>query len=124
MANQQDYAIAYITVNGALLGQEGSFTMSRTSNAQVIKTVAGGYTGDSPGAPMCEVSIKNFVPQAGIEFDAGTYIQTLTRVKVGILMSGKIAESQGIFYEDDTAHGTDSPASYDLKFRGSYPVFV
>ena len=123
MANDALYSLIYARIKGALLTEEASISLRRMSNAQVVKTVAKGLAGLSPGAPACEISISNAVPAADLEFDAGPSMLALEEVEFCVEGFGKQAVFKAWITEDGLEHAVDSPSKYDFKAVGRFPVF-
>lgn len=122
MANQL-YSLIYITVNGRLLTEEFSASMSRSSNSNAVMTVAKGYSGEAPGAAMAEVDISNAVPAAGFEFNAQDYIEGLVPVEVGVQMGSQRAIVKGFIISDSMKHSVNSESNYEFKMRGPFARF-
>jgi hypothetical protein len=122
--NLQTYALAYLTIENALLSQEGSVSLRRTTGSQPVHTVANGYSGESPGSPMCEAVITSAVPLATIEYDPGVVMLGLIPVELGVIMAGKTAKSKGFIHEDEYQHAVDQAAKQTLHFRGRFPTFA
>jgi hypothetical protein len=124
VSNPQLYALLYVTVDGALLTEESSVQVRRASNAQIVQTTAKGFAGVSPGAPMVNISIKNALPAADIEYDAGDVITSLAVVEIGVIHpSGKQLVAKGFILEDTFGHSVGSESNYDFEFVGSMPGF-
>lgn len=122
MAGQyQVYTLIYVTINNALLTQEGSCTMRRTTGSQPVHTVPNAYSGESPGSAMCEMEIESAVPLAAVEFDPTSLMQGLVPAEVAFVMAGKTYASKGFIYEDDYRHAVNQEAKQTLRFRGSFP---
>lgn len=117
------YSVMYILVEGALLAQHGSASLTRTTGSSEVKSVALGYCGETPGAPMGELSIKSAVPVAGLEFDAGKVMIAMKPVEIGLLSHGKQATFKGFIIKDAVSHSVGSEESYDFDARGQMPVF-
>lgn len=113
------YSLIYVLADSSLLSEEASVTMSRSTGSSEVKTVAKGYAGESPGAPTIELDVTNMVPAAGIEFDAGRYMSTMTPVEMGLLAFGKQLTFKGFIISDSIKHSVGSESSYDFKARGS-----
>lgn len=121
MGNSQLYSLAYVTVENALLTEEASCTVRRSANAQMVNTVAKGFAGVSPGAPMVQIDVKNAVPAADFELNAGQFIETLQAVEVGVIgPGGKQLKAKGFILEDTFQHSVNSEATYDFTFHGSF----
>lgn len=121
--NQQLYSLLYCTVNGALLTEHISVEIRRLTDAQVIKTVAKGFAGVSPGAPWCSVDVKNAVPSTDFELDPGPFMKALEAVEMGFQIASKQGVSKGFILEDSISGAVDSPSGLSFKFIGSYPDF-
>ena len=89
MSNLQIYTLAYVTVNGAILTEEASITVHRRTNSNAVNTVAKGYAGESPGAPNCEIQVKNAVPSADFELNPGPFMKALQVVEFGVIAAGR-----------------------------------
>lgn len=121
MSEFQLYALAYVLVEGAILTQEGSVTVNRSTNSQPVSTVANGYSGESPGAPMVQIQVKNAVPSADFEMNPGRYMKGLKEVEIGVLgPGGKQLTARGFIIEDTFSHAVNSESSLDFTFRGKF----
>jgi hypothetical protein len=123
MPAQQLYSLIYVSVNGALLTEEGSVDIKRMNDAQVIKTVAKGFAGMSPGAPMCEVDITSAIPSADFEFDPGPAMLSLSPVEIGLQVAGKVGVAKGFIVEQSLRHAVDSPSSMSIRAICQFPEF-
>lgn len=123
MSNVQLYSLAYCTVDGALLTEEASVNVNRASGAQPVNTVAKGFAGVSPGAPTIKIQVKNAVPAADFEFNAGQHISTLQVVEIGIIAAGKQLTAKGFIMEDTFQHSVNSESAYDFDFMGGFVDF-
>jgi hypothetical protein len=125
MANVQQYALLYATVNGALLTEEASINVTRQTRSQEVNTTAKGYAGESPGAVLMEIDVTSAVPATGIEFDAFSAMVSLTPVNLGILgPGGKVLKVKGFIISDSIQHSVNSESKYDFKFRGTMTAFT
>lgn len=124
-ANFQQYSLIFVGVNGALLAEHAEAQFKRASNAKIVETVAKGFAGLSPGAPVCQGRVMNVIPAAsGLEYDAGPVIVSLTVVQLKIVRSdGKGCTFPAFILDDDTSHGVGKAASYDFSFMGSFPAW-
>lgn len=115
------YTLAYILIDGMLLAQEGSITVTRTTGSNPVHTVALGYSGESPGAAMVEIDVKNAVPSADFEMNPGKYMKALKEVEVGVLgPGGKQLVARGFIISDTFTHSVGAEASLEFKFRGKF----
>lgn len=119
--NLQLYTLVYCTINGALLTEEASVTVTRSTNSQAVNTVAKGYAGESPGAAMMEVDVDNAVPAADFEFDPGDNMAALTPAEMGLVgPGGKRLKGKGFIISDTLKHGVNSESMISFKFRGGF----
>jgi hypothetical protein len=99
--------------------EEQEVTLSRTSDAQIVKTVGKGMAGVSPGAPMSEWDVKNAVPIGNFEFDAGKKIIGNIPAKLYILGPAGMQNRGECFIISDTfTHAVNQEAVYTFKAVG------
>jgi hypothetical protein len=123
MADLQLYTLIYITADSGLLSEEASVSLGRETGSAAAKTVAKGYAGETPGAPMCELQVSNMVPAAGMEFDAGEYMRTMKPIEMGLLSHGKQLTFKGFIISDSIKHSVSGDAGYDFNVRGQFSVW-
>jgi hypothetical protein len=116
----QLYTLIYCLAESSLLSEEASVTLNRSTNSTASNTVAKGYSGETPGAPMCELQVANMVPAAGIEFNAGKYMKTMTPVEMGLLSHGQQLTFKGFIIGDSIKHSVNGDAGYDFTVRGAF----
>ncbi len=121
--NNQLYSLIYATINGKLLTEHLSVQVRRMTDAQIVKTVAKGFAGLSPGSLMCTIDIKNAIPSLDFELDPGPFMRALESVEIGLQLASRIAVSKGFIIEDSFSHAVDSPSGLEFKFVGSFPDF-
>jgi hypothetical protein len=119
----QLYTLMYITADSSLLSEEASVTLNRETGSTPAKTVAKGYSGETPGAPMCELDVGNMIPAVGMEFNAGKYMKTMTPVEMGLLSHGQQLTFKGFIIGDTFKHSVNGDAGYDFKVRGAFADF-
>lgn len=116
----QLYTLIYVLADSALLSEEASVTLNRETGSQPAKTVAKGYAGETPGAPMVELQVSNMVPAAGMEFDAGQYMVAMKPIEMGLLSHGKQLTFKGFIVSDSIKHAASGEAGYDFNVRGVF----
>ena len=114
---QQTYSKVTCYWNGNQLQQETEVTIKRSSGSQPVKTVSGGYAGESPGSPMCEITVTSAVPMIAMEFDPGGVIQNLTPGQLTLFCAGKTLTTGGQIFEDNLTHGVDTAAKQSFSLR-------
>lgn len=114
------YTEAYVYIDGRLLAEEASLTISRATNSQAVNTVAKGYGGESPGAASIEISVESAVPSADFDLNPGSFMQTLKPVELTVFAAGKTLTSKGFIISDSFTHGVNTAASISFQFRGSF----
>jgi len=119
MSEFQLYAQAAVLVDGLFLTQESSVTVARATNSQAVNTVALGYAGESPGAAMVEITVRNAVPSADFELNPGKFMKKMQEVELGILgPGGKQLTARGFIISDNFQHAVNSESSLEFSFRG------
>lgn len=119
MSEFQLYAQAAVLVDGLFLTQESSVQVQRTTNSQAVNTVALGYAGESPGAPMVEITVSSAVPSADFELNPGKFMKRLQECEIGILgPGGKQLTARGFIISDNFQHAVNSASSLEFSFRG------
>jgi hypothetical protein len=109
------YTNAAVYIQGALLLQATSVTIDRKTGAQPQLTLAGGFVGMSPGAPMMEISFANAVPSAGMEFDPGEFMKLLSTTAFTIFAGNRSLTTTGFVTEDSFKKAANSEAVLDIK---------
>lgn len=116
----ENYTNVLVYLDDALLAQATRVRVRRSSGSSQVATMALGYAGESPGVSMCEIDVSNAMPINDIEFDPGTFIETLKRSKITLYASGKKLSSRGQIHEDSVEYAVNSPANLDFSFRGKF----
>lgn len=120
-----NYALFKIFVNTNQMAQASSFTLRRMSNSQPVETLALQYSGESPGAARCEISITVHVPTADFELNPGKFIVKNEKVQLDIVHpNGKTLTSNGFIIDDNLDQAVNSPVKLVFNFRGQYADFV
>jgi len=118
MANVKNYTKAVVYVNGNLLTEESNCTVKRDSGGNTVKTVAKGFAGRSPGAPMTMITIKNAVPSADFEINPGPFMNQTESVEVSVFAAGRTLTVVGFITSDNFQHGVDAAAELEFEFEG------
>ncbi len=118
MANVQRYTKAAVYVNSSLLTEESNVTVKREDGGNAVKTVAKGYGGRSPGAPMTTITVRNAVPSADFEFNPGPFMNQTEAVEISIFAAGKTLTVEGFIISDNFQHGIDNAAELEFDFEG------
>lgn len=125
MSNLVAYTLLFETADGALLSQEQSIQIDRTTNSQAVSTVANGYSGESPGAAMIEVTVESAVPAPGLEFDAGKKMAGLIPTSLFTIgAGGKQLKGQCMIISDSIKHSVNSPTAYTFRARGPMALWT
>ena len=120
MANLGLYTKALVYWNGKQLTEETSASVSRETNAQIVKTVAKGLAGVSPGAAMITVSVKNAAPSTDFELNPGPFMGGLQVGELTIFAAGRTLTSKGFILKDNFSHAVDSASELDFDFTGQF----
>lgn len=121
MSELQLYSLLYVLVDGNLLAQHGSVTVNRATNSQAVNTVANGYSGESPGAAMCEIQVTSAVPSADFEMNPGKYMKALKKAEIAVLgPGGKQLTVPCFIISDSVKHSVNAESSLDFSARGKF----
>jgi hypothetical protein len=117
--NLQLYTNAHVYINGSCLSQESSVTISRTTNAQDVITVVGGFSGQVEGAKMLELTVENAVPSADFEMNPGSFMSNLDVVEFTVVAAGRTLTTTGFINSDNFSHAanTESKLSFSAKCK-------
>jgi hypothetical protein len=119
-SNLQLYTAGFVYVNGSLLAEEASVTVSRATNSQQIITVAKGYSGESPGAAMCEITVESVVPAADFELNPGKFMGDLKVCEFTIFAAGNTLTFKGFIISDNFSHAANSESKLSFQARGNF----
>lgn len=133
-SNNQTYAVPYVLINGSIQFENVSMTLQQTSGSNPVKSLAGGYRGESPGSPMNEITLECNIPANGFETQiAGPLDRTiggsalgqpgLTPVQFDVQMAGKNNTFTGQIYDITTTGNEGAVSKITYKARGSFAVF-
>lgn len=118
MSNLQNYTKAVVYINGALLTEESNVTVKRESGGNAVKTVAKGYAGRSPGAPMTTITVKNAVPSLEFELNPGQFINNSESCEISIFAAGRTLTLDAFIIDDNFTHGVDAAAELEFNAEG------
>lgn len=120
MSSLNLYTLAYVLVDGAILTEHASVSVSRATNSQVVNTVAKGYAGESPGAASVEIQVSSAVPSSDFELNPGKYMKALKEVEIGVLVAGKQLTARGFIVSDSFKHSVNNESTLEFTFRGGF----
>lgn len=116
--NVQRYAKAVVYVNSNLLTEESNVTVAREDGGNTVKTVAKGFAGRSPGAPMTTITCRNAVPSTDFELNPGPFMNNTDPVEISVFAAGRTLTVVGFITSDNFQHGVDSAAELEFTFEG------
>jgi len=117
-SNVQKYTKAVVYVNSNLLTEESNCTIKREDGGNAVKTVAKGYGGRSPGAPMTTITVRNAVPSTDFEFNPGPFINNTEEVEITVFAAGRTLTVVGFITSDNFQHGVEAAAELEFDFEG------
>lgn len=118
MANPQLYTNASVSIDGKSLVQHASVKITQKSNATPVKTVGGGWSGVSPGAPETQIDVTSAVPAAGFEYEPSGKMNGTVPVTVTVFAAGKIFKSKGFILDHNFQHAVNAEATSEMMFQG------
>ncbi len=117
----QLYTLLYATLKGALITEAGSIEITRDLKASDVETLAKGWAGLTPGAAVCDLRIKNAVPSADFEIDAGKYMKAYEVAEICVLgPGGKQLVVDCFFLSDSLSSSVNNPTNLDFTLRGPF----
>lgn len=118
--------MAEVHLNGKHLLEEASVQITRNINSQAVNTVAKGYAGESPGAPICEMTVEGAVP-ADAAFDSAQawgFLKSFDSLEVQefaiYLSDNTTLHFHGFIISDSFSHAVNSESKCSFTVRGSY----
>jgi len=122
-SNLQLYTKLFAFVDGKILGQSNSVSITFKSNAQIINTIVYGFQGLSPGSAHIEFSIDNVVPSKDFELDPTPYIGQLKKVELVFDGASRNLRINGFITDSNFSQSTDSPSKLTFSGMGEFGVF-
>lgn len=119
----QLYSSAFATINGKLLTEEASITVTKSSGLNPVFTVNKGFAGMSQGAATAEIDIDNAVPSADFEFNPDSFMQEGSTIEIGIIMAGRQTVFVGFITSATYAHSVNQEAKMSMKIMAGFEVF-
>jgi len=108
------YTNAAVYIEGALLLQATSVQVARKTGAQVQLTMAKGFAGMSPGAPILEITFSNAVPAVEMEYDPGEVMKLLSTQAFTVFAGNRSLTTTGFVTDDTFKKAVNSEASLDI----------
>ena len=119
-SNTQLYTKADVFVDGLHLVEEASVQITRNTNSQAVNTVAKGYAGESPGAPMIEMTVEGAVPAADFELNPQKYMTDLKVAEFTVFAGNSTLTFKGFVVSDSFSHAVNAESKLTFTVRGSY----
>lgn len=113
----QLYTRAKVYVDSALLAEESSVTVQRSTQSTPVYNTPSGYGGETPGAPMIELTVESNVPNGGFDLQPSNF-NDLGFVEIVVeLENGSLLPFEGFIYQDNFQHAINSNATFSLNAR-------
>ena len=114
------YTQAEVFINGSKLAEEAQVSVERNTNAQVVNTVAKGYAGLAPGAPVMNIKITNAVPALAFELNHGAFMGMtsgggLQVLEVTIFAAGQTLTAKGFAMSDNFSHAVNTESKLEIS---------
>jgi hypothetical protein len=110
------YTNAQVYLRGKLLCEAASVKIDRKTNATQVATMALGFSGATPGAGMCEISVESKVPSADFEVDPGSFfVKKLVPVDLTVFAAGRTFSSQVLIHEDNFSAGVNQDSALSFN---------
>lgn len=124
MANLERYTKATLYINGTLTSESSSITVKQAGGGSPVKTIAKGYAGRSPGAPMTMISVDSAVPSSDFEFNPGIVIKNTEVVELTVFAAGRTLTSKGFITDSSFSYSTESNSKLSFEFEGEFAEFA
>ncbi len=115
------YTLAIVLLDGSLLTEESSVTIDRDGRMQPVDTVAKGFAGMSPGAPIIRIDIENGVPARDFEVNPGRYFINpgdIQIVELTVFAANRRLTTKGFILKDNFRHAVNAEARLAFNFIG------
>lgn len=119
----QLYSLIYASVDGLLLTEEASITITKNAGLNPVFTVAKGFAGMSQGAPTVEIDVDNAVPSADFEFNPDAKMLEGQTVEIGILMAGRQTVVTGFITSATYSHSVNAESKMSFKVMANFEPF-
>lgn len=123
MAQPQLYSNAKVYVNGQLLSEEASVSVTFHSGLNPVFTTSKGWSGHSQGSPYLEISVDNAVPDAGFEWDPGAAMAEGQFVKVSVQAASAVLTATCSVIQADFSHSVNNESKLSIRFQGEFAQF-
>ncbi len=117
------YSNAFVTVNGRLLAEEASVTLTKNSGLNPVFTVAKGFAGMSQGAGTLEIDIESAVPSADFEFAPDAFIKSGSVIEVGVIMANRQTVAKGFIMSASYSHSVNAESKLSMKIMAGLEPF-
>jgi hypothetical protein len=117
------YSSAFVTIDGRLLAEEASVSITKHSGLNPVFTVLKGFAGVSQGAGTMEITIDNAVPSADFEFNPDGFLKSGSVIEVGVLMASKQTVARGFVMEATYHHSVNQESRLSFKVMTGLEVF-
>lgn len=117
MANQI-YEKGAVFIDGQLLSESTSVSISIDPQNQPIFTQQKGFAGVSPGATQTQISVESAVPVVGFEYDFTDALQSVKEVEITVFAHSKKTTCKGFLMKVDQKYGVNQAASVSFDFIG------
>lgn len=120
MASPQLYSRAKVYVNSTLLAEESSVTVQRQTQSSPVFNTPNGYGGETPGAPMIELTCQSNVPNAGFDLQPSNFNELGFVELLVELDNGSILPFEAVIYQDNFEHSINSNSVFSFSARGKF----
>lgn len=123
MSDLQLYANIFSGIDGKLLLEQQTVSLSKKSGLNPVFTVGSGFAGMSQGASTMEISIENAVPTTDLEFNPDMYLRTGAVVEVSFIMAGRQTVAKGFITEANYSYSVNEHAKVSMTIMARFSDF-
>jgi hypothetical protein len=114
MASLQTYDRGAFFLDGQLLIESQSVSVTVDPKLNEVTTTQKGFAGVSPGAEMTSIDVASALPRSGVEYDALLVIQGVEIVEALLFVGAAKYKAKGYINNLKIETGTDRAASYSF----------
>jgi len=119
------YGQLAIYINGSLLTETTSISISRSMETQDIHLVGGGFQGILTSTPVVTVEVKSATPSTSFELDPGRFMKSNAQINFTISNSGSnTIQFKGFIIEDNFESAVNSNSTLSFKAKGIFQHFT
>lgn len=123
MSALQDFANAFVYLDGLLLTTSSQVTVEKKSGLNMVETTVLGLAGAVRGSSRVEISVENAIPSADFEVNPDPFMETGRIVEIKIVMGSRVSIHNGYLTDATYSHSVNDASKVNVKFTGKFGNF-